>query len=230
VRSTGAELGVAFDGDGDRIGAVDETGTIIWGDQLLIIFGRDAVRRFGPGVPVIFDVKCSELLPKALREAGARPEMWKTGHSLIEARMKETASPLAGEMSGHIFFGGDWFGFDDALFAAARLLEIVSHGPPGLARLLADLPQTFTTPEIRVACPDEVKFGLVERAAEYFAARYEVNTIDGVRMAFPEGWGLLRASNTQPVLVMRFEATSQAALERYHAEVTEWLATQGVRA
>jgi phosphomannomutase/phosphoglucomutase len=230
VRTTGAELGVAFDGDGDRIGAVDETGTIIWGDQLLIVFGRDAVRRFGPGVPVIFDVKCSELLPKALREAGARPEMWKTGHSLIEARMKETASPLAGEMSGHIFFGGDWYGFDDALFAAARLLEIVSQGPPGLARLLADLPQTFTTPEIRVACPDEVKFGLVERAAEHFATLYEVNTIDGVRMAFPDGWGLLRASNTQPVLVMRFEATSQAALERYHAEVTGWLATQGVRA
>jgi phosphomannomutase/phosphoglucomutase len=133
-------------------------------------------------------------------------------------------------MSGHIFFGGDWYGFDDALFAAARLLEIVSQGPPGLARLLADLPQTFTTPEIRVACPDEVKFGLVERAAEHFATLYEVNTIDGVRMAFPDGWGLLRASNTQPVLVMRFEATSQAALERYHAEVIGWLATQGVRA
>lgn len=230
VRSTGAELGIAFDGDGDRIGAVDENGTIIWGDQLLIVFGRDAVRRFGPGVPVIFDVKCSELLPKALLAAGARPEMWKTGHSLIEARMKETSAPLAGEMSGHIFFGGDWFGFDDALFAAARLLEIVSAGPPGLARLLADLPKTFATPEIRVECPDDVKFGVVERAAEYFAARYQVNTIDGVRMAFPDGWGLLRASNTQPVLVLRFEATSAEALERYRTEVTGWLATQGVRA
>ena len=230
VRSTGAELGIAFDGDGDRIGAVDERGTIIWGDQLLIIFGRDAVRRFGPGVPVIFDVKCSELLPKALLEAGARPEMWKTGHSLIEARMKETNSPLAGEMSGHIFFGGDWYGFDDALFAAARLLEIVSGGPPGVARLLADLPETFATPEIRIECGDEIKFGVVERAAAHFAARYEVNTIDGVRIAFPEGWGLLRASNTQPVLVMRFEATSAEARDRYRAEVTEWLATQGVRA
>jgi phosphomannomutase/phosphoglucomutase len=230
VRSSGAELGIAFDGDGDRIGAVDERGTIIWGDQLLIIFGRDAVRRFGPGVPVIFDVKCSELLPRALRAAGARPEMWKTGHSLIEARMKETSAPLAGEMSGHIFFGGDWYGFDDALFAAARLLEIVSMGPPGVARLLADLPETFATPEIRIECPDEVKFGLVERAAAYFAERYDVNTIDGVRIAFPEGWGLLRASNTQPVLVMRFEATSAEARDRYRAEVTEWLATQGVRA
>lgn len=230
VRSTGAELGIAFDGDGDRIGAVDENGIIIWGDQLLIVFGRDAVRRFGPGVPVIFDVKCSELLPKALLAAGARPEMWKTGHSLIEARMKELDSPLAGEMSGHIFFGGDWFGFDDALFAAARLLEIVSAGPPGLARLLADLPQTFATPEIRVECADDVKFGLVERAAAYFASRYTVNTIDGVRIAFPDGWGLLRASNTQPVLVMRFEATSAAALDRYRSEVTGWLAAQGVRA
>jgi phosphomannomutase/phosphoglucomutase len=230
VRTTGAELGIAFDGDGDRIGAVDETGQILFGDQLLIIFGRDAVRRFGPGVPVIFDVKCSELLPKALSAAGARPEMWKTGHSLIRARMKEMQSPLAGEMSGHIFFGGDWFGFDDALFAAARLLEIVGAGASGLARLLADLPHTYTTPELRVACPDDVKFGIVERAAAYFTARYPVNTIDGVRMAFPDGWGLLRASNTQPVLVLRFEAMSPAALEHYCAEVTGWLAGQGVQA
>jgi phosphomannomutase/phosphoglucomutase len=230
VRSTGSELGIAFDGDADRIGAVDETGEIIYGDQLLVIFGRDAVRRFGPGISIIFDVKCSELLPKALTAAGARPEMWKTGHSLIKARMKETKAPLAGEMSGHIFFGGDWFGFDDALFAAARLLEVVSQGPPGLARLLADLPTTFATPEMRVDCPDDVKFGLVERAAAHFSARYTVNTIDGVRIAFPDGWGLLRSSNTQPVLVLRFEATSQEGLERYRSEVTGWLAAQGVRA
>jgi phosphomannomutase/phosphoglucomutase len=230
VQSTGAELGVAFDGDGDRLGAVDEHGEILFGDQLLIILGRDAVRRFGRGVPVIFDVKCSELLPQALTAAGARPEMWKTGHSLIKARMKELKAPLAGEMSGHLFFGGDWFGFDDALFAAARLLEIVSAGPPGLARLLADLPRTFATPELRVDCPDEVKFGVVEQASAYFSARYRVNTIDGVRISFPEGWGLLRASNTQPVLVMRFEATNPEALECYHAEVSGWLATHGVRA
>ena len=229
VRATGAELGIAFDGDGDRIGAVDETGEIIFGDMLLVIFGRDAVRRFGPGTPVIFDVKCSELLPQALLRAGARPEMWKTGHSLIKARMKETEAPLAGEMSGHIFFGGDWFGFDDALFAAARLAEIVGAGPLGLARLLADLPRTFSTPEIRVDCADEEKFGVVERAAAHFAAHYTVNRIDGARIAFPDGWGLLRASNTQPVLVLRFEATSPEALERYRAEVTGWLAAQGVR-
>jgi phosphomannomutase/phosphoglucomutase len=230
VRTTGAELGIAFDGDGDRIGAVDETGEIIYGDQLLVIFGRDAVNRFGPGVSIIFDVKCSEVLPQALAAAGARPEMWKTGHSLIEARMKETGAPLAGEMSGHIFFGGDWFGFDDALFAGARLLEIVSTGAPGMARLLADLPKTFATPELRVACPDDQKFGIVQRASAFFAARYAVNTIDGVRIAFPDGWGLLRASNTQPVLVLRFEATSPEARDRYRAEVAGWLATQGVSA
>ncbi len=228
VRRTGAELGIAFDGDGDRIGAVDEAARPIFGDQLLVVFGRDAVRRFGPGVPVIFDVKCSELLPAALRGAGAVPIMWKTGHSLIKAKMKEEHAPLAGEMSGHIFFGGDWFGFDDALFAAARLLEIVAAGPPGLARLLADLPETFATPELRVACPDDVKFAIVERAAAHFGPRYPVNTIDGIRIAFPDGWGLLRSSNTQPVLVLRFEATSQEALDRYRREVFDWLAGQGV--
>ena len=230
VRRTGAELGIAFDGDGDRIGAVDEAGSILFGDQLLIIFGRDAVERFGPGTPVIFDVKCSELLPEALRKAGASPEMWKTGHSLIKARMKELKAPLAGEMSGHIFFGGDYYGFDDALFAAARLLEIVSRGPAGLARQLADLPQTFTTPEMRVDCPDDRKFDVVAAAARHFAAKYPVNTIDGVRMTFPEGWGLVRASNTQPVIVLRFEAKSEAALKAYQGEVFDWLAGQGVRA
>jgi len=229
VARTRAELGIAFDGDGDRIGAVDEHGRIIWGDQILILLGRDAVRRFGPGIPVIFDVKCSELLPQALEKAGAVPVMWKTGHSLIKAKMKEMSAPLAGEMSGHMFFAGDWYGFDDALFAAARLLEIVSREPGGLARLLADLPPTVNTPELRVECPEEIKFQVVERAADHFKARYRVNTIDGVRIAFPDGWGLLRASNTQPVLVLRFEATSQAALDRYRDEVNSWLAAQGVR-
>ncbi len=223
VRRTGAELGIAFDGDADRIGAVDENGQVIFGDQLLVLYGRDAVRRFGPGIAVIFDVKCSEVLPQALRSAGAAPEMWKTGHSLIKARMKELHAPLAGEMSGHMFFGGDWFGFDDALFAAARLLEIVSAGRAGLAALLADLPKTFATPEIRVDCAEERKFSLVAEAARHFAARYPVNTIDGVRMTFPRGWGLVRASNTQPILVLRFEATDEAALAAYQGEVMEWL-------
>jgi phosphomannomutase/phosphoglucomutase len=171
VRRSGAELGIAFDGDGDRIGAVDETGAVVFGDQLLVLFGRDAVRRFGPGIPVIFDVKCSQVLPEALTAAGARPEMWKTGHSLIKARMKALAAPLAGEMSGHVFFGGDWYGFDDALFAAARLLEIVSHRRGGLGPLLADLPRTWATPEIRVDCPDAHKFEVVEAAAAHFSSR-----------------------------------------------------------
>jgi phosphomannomutase/phosphoglucomutase len=226
VRRGGVELGIAFDGDADRIGAVDETGEIIYGDQLLVIFGRDAVRRFGRGTPVIFDVKCSEVLPTALTAAGARPVMWKTGHSLIKAKMKELEAPLAGEMSGHMFFGGDYLGFDDALFAAARLLEIVSRQPFGLAPLLADLPRTFATPEIRVECAEEDKFDLVERAAVHFASQYPVNTIDGVRMTFPKGWGLLRASNTQPVLVMRFEATDPESRDAYRAEVDGWLERQ----
>jgi len=229
VRRTGAELGIAFDGDADRIGAVDEHGQIVFGDQLLVIFGRDAVRRFGKGTPVIFDVKCSQVLPDALERAGAKPVMWKTGHSLIKAKMKETHAPLAGEMSGHMFFGGDYLGFDDALFAAARLLEVVSHSSGGLSVLLADLPKTFATPEIRVDCPDDVKFGIAERAVSHFSAKYPVNTIDGVRMAFPKGWGLIRSSNTQPVLVLRFEATDPKSLEAYRQEVMGWLAEQGVK-
>jgi phosphomannomutase/phosphoglucomutase len=226
VRRTGAELGIAFDGDADRIGAVDETGEIIYGDQLLVLYGRDAVRRFGRGTPVIFDVKSSEVLPQALKAAGATPVMWKTGHSLIKAKMKELNAPLAGEMSGHMFFGGDYFGFDDALFAAARLLEMVSRQRFGLAALLADLPRTYATPEIRVECPEEEKFELVERAAAHFDSLYPVNTIDGVRITFPHGWGLLRASNTQPVLVMRFEATDPKLRDEYQAEVEGWLASQ----
>lgn len=229
VRRNGAELGIAFDGDADRIGAVDENGRVLFGDQLLVLFGQDAVRRFGRGARVIFDVKCSDLLPRALTKAGAEPEMWRTGHSLIKARMKERGAVLAGEMSGHMFFAGDWFGFDDALFAAARLLEIVSRGPRGLAPLLADQPTTFATPEIRVDCPDDKKFDVVARATAYFRSRYPVIDIDGVRMSFPHGWGLIRASNTQAILVLRFEATDPRALEAYQREVMDWLAEQGVR-
>ena len=228
VRRTGAELGIAFDGDADRIGAVDENARILFGDQLLVLYGRDAVRRFGKGIPVIFDVKCSEILSSALTESGAAPLMWKTGHSLIKAKMKAMKAPLAGEMSGHMFFGGDYFGFDDALFGAARLLEIVSRGAGGLSRFLAGLPETFATPEIRVDCEDDRKFALVERAAAHFGARYPVNTIDGVRMTFPHGWGLIRSSNTQPILVLRFEATDPQALEQYQSEVRDYLAGEGL--
>ena len=228
VRREGAELGIAFDGDGDRIGAVDERGAIVFGDQLLVLLGRDLAKRMGPGHHVIFDVKCSEILPKELERVGLRPIMWKTGHSLIKQKMKELRAPLAGEMSGHMFFGGDYFGFDDALFAAARLLHYVAREGGPLSRLLADLPVTVSTPELRVECPDERKFAVVDRAARHFAAKYPVSTLDGVRITFAEGWGLLRASNTQPVLVLRFEAASAAALAAYRAEVEGWLAEEGV--
>jgi len=228
VKKEKAELGIAFDGDGDRIGAVDEKGEPVLGDQLLVLFGRDLVRRMGKGKPVIFDVKCSEILPQMLKKAGLDPVMWKTGHSFIKQKMKEIGAPLAGEMSGHMFFGGDWYGFDDALFAAARLLAYVAREGGPLSRLLADLPKTYATPELRVDCPDEQKFDVVRHAADEFAAKYPVSTLDGVRITFPEGWGLLRASNTQPVLVMRFEATSPTARDAYRAKVEGWLTARGV--
>jgi len=229
VKRERAELGIAFDGDGDRIGAVDERGAVVPGDQLLILFGRDLVHRIGAGKVVIFDVKCSEVLPQMLKQAGLTPVMWKTGHSFIKQKMKELGAPLAGEMSGHMFFGADWFGFDDALFGAARLLAYVAREGGPLSRLLADVPQTIATPEMRVDCADEQKFDVVRRAAEYFAAKYPVVTLDGVRITFKEGWGLLRASNTQPVLVMRFEAATPQALTAYRTEVEGWLSRNGVR-
>ena len=229
VVQEGCALGIAFDGDGDRIGAVDERGQVVYGDQLLVLFGRDLARRQGRHHSVIFDVKCSEVLPRMLERAGLTPVMWKTGHSLIKQKMKETQAPLAGEMSGHMFFGGDWYGFDDALFAAARLLAYVAREGGPLSTLLADLPATVATPELRVDCPDDVKFDVVARAARHFAAKYPVATLDGVRIRFADGWGLLRASNTQPVLVMRFEASSDAALQANRSEVEAWLAANGVR-
>jgi len=193
VRRERAELGIAFDGDGDRIGAVDEQGRAVFGDQLLILLGRDLVRRQGPGHPVIFDVKCSDVLRRELERVGLEPVMWKTGHSLIKQKMKELHAPLAGEMSGHMFFGGDWYGFDDALFAAARLLHYQAAQGGPLSRLLADVPAAVSTPEIRIDCPDDRKFAVVEEAARHFGAKYPVSRLDGVRITFPDGWGLLRA-------------------------------------
>jgi phosphomannomutase/phosphoglucomutase len=228
VGEVGAELGIGFDGDGDRIGVVDEAGSVVYGDILLLLLARDLVERKGTGHPVIFDVKCSDILSRGLREIGLEPVMWKTGHSLLKAKMKELGAPLAGEMSGHMFFGGDYYGFDDALFAAARLLAYLARHQGPLSRLLSDVPRTFTTPEIRIDCPDERKFEIAERAAKHFGGRYQVVTLDGVRISFAEGWGLLRASNTQPVLVLRFEATSPEALAAYQAEVENWLRSEGV--
>lgn len=228
VRERGAELGIAFDGDGDRIGIVDEQGTIVFGDQLLALFGRDLVERFGTGHPVIFDVKCSDVLAQDLERVGLRPVMWKTGHSLIKAKMHELNAPLAGEMSGHMFFAGDYHGFDDALFAAARLLAFLAKRDESVSALLSNLPPRCSTPEIRIDCPDDRKFGIVEEAAAYFGERYDVVTLDGVRIAFAHGWGLLRSSNTQPVLVMRFEASTEAELAEYRGEVERWLNARGI--
>jgi phosphomannomutase / phosphoglucomutase len=218
VHETGADLGIAFDGDTDRIGAVDDRGTIIYGDQLMILYGREILTR-KPGATFIGEVKCSQLMYDDLAARGGNPIMWKTGHSLIKAKMKETGAALAGEMSGHMFFADRYYGFDDALYAACRLLEIVANSGQPLSSLLADLPPTVTTPEIRFDCPDELKFEVVSRAAADLRARHKTVDVDGVRVLFNGGWGLVRASNTQPVLVMRFEAATPAELSRYRKEV-----------
>ena len=228
VRRTKADLGIAFDGDGDRIGVVDENGRVIFGDQLLVLFGRDLVNRGFSGSPVVFDVKCSHILAQKLTEAGLEPVMYKTGHSLIKARMSELGAPLAGEMSGHMFFGGDYYGFDDAIFAAARLLAYFASQEGSFSDMLADLPKTFATPEIRIACPDEEKVSVVKEAAEHFSKKYDATTIDGIRINFPEGWGLIRSSNTQPVLVTRFEATSEELLAEYRNEIEDWMRARGI--
>jgi phosphomannomutase/phosphoglucomutase len=218
VKDHHAELGIAFDGDSDRIGAVDENGEVIYGDMLLLIYGREILSR-KPGSTIIGEVKCSQILYDELRKAGGNAIMYKTGHSLIKAKMKEERAELAGEMSGHMFFGDRYFGFDDALYSACRLMEIVANSGHPLSAQLADVPKTVSTPEIRVDCPDETKFGLVAKVAAAFKRTHEVNDIDGVRVNFGHGWGLLRASNTQPVLVMRFEATTPELLAAYQAEV-----------
>jgi phosphomannomutase / phosphoglucomutase len=228
VHENKAELGIAFDGDADRIGVVDEDGRIIWGDQLLVIYARDVLERTGKGQSIIFDVKCSQALPEEVARAGGIPLMWKTGHSLIEEKMHETHAPIAGEMSGHMFFAEGWYGFDDALYGAARLLRIIADSGKTVKQMMADVPQFVSTPEIRVECPDDKKFGIVEAARKYFALDHEVIEVDGVRVLFGDGWGLIRASNTQPVLVMRVEARTQSQLDQIRAELEGWLRQQGV--
>jgi phosphomannomutase/phosphoglucomutase len=208
VKETGAELGIGYDGDADRIGVVDENGSVIFGDRLILIFARAILPQY-PGGEVIFDVKSSQALPEAITAAGGKPLMWKTGHSLIKKKMKETGAPVGGEMSGHIFIKDNFYGFDDAIYVSARLLEIVSQGSKKVSELLEDVPDYHSTPEIRAECAgDEEKFRIVEKAVEYFKKNYEVVDVDGVRIQFGDGWGLVRASNTQPVIVLRFEARS----------------------
>lgn len=226
VRAEGADLGIAFDGDADRIGVIDETGRILWGDELTILYAR-AVLAEQPGATVISEVKCSQVLYDEIERLGGKAVMWKAGHSLIKAKMKETGAALAGEMSGHVFFAHRWYGFDDAPYAGARLLEILSHEERPLSALLADLPKTHSTPEIRHEVgSEERKFELVRRAVEHFRAQgHQVIDVDGARVVFPDGaWGLVRASNTTPILVLRFEAPSEARLAEVRALFSDTLA------
>jgi phosphomannomutase/phosphoglucomutase len=206
-----ADLAIAFDGDADRIGVVDEEGRIIWGDQLMLIFARHILKE-SPGATFIGEVKCSQNLFDDIERHGGNPIMWKVGHSLIKAKMKETHAAMAGEMSGHLFFADRYFGYDDGIYAGARLLEILSNINEPVSSLLADVPKMFNTPEIRVDCPDEKKFEVVRILTEEFKKTHEVIDIDGARILFEHGWGLVRASNTQPVLVLRSEADSQEHL------------------
>ena len=223
VKAHGADLGIAFDGDSDRIGAVDENGEVIYGDMLLLIYGREILSR-KPGSTFIGEVKCSQVMYDELTKLGGKPIMYKTGHSLIKAKMKQEHAELAGEMSGHMFFADRYFGYDDAIYAACRLMEIVSKSGKPLSAQTAGLPKLVSTPELRVDSTDEEKFRLVARVAEEFSKTHKVIDVDGVRVLFDHGWGLLRASNTQPVLVMRFEATSQALLDEYQSAMDAALA------
>jgi phosphomannomutase/phosphoglucomutase len=218
VAETKADLGVAYDGDGDRIGVIDDQGNILWGDQLMVFFSRD-ILSLNPGAQIIFDVKASKVLYEEVEKLGGRPIMWRTGHSLIKKKIKEEKALLAGEMSGHIFFADRYFGFDDAIYSSARLLEILSRSPKKLSQMLSELPKTYNTPEIRVYASDKVKFKIVEEVKKELAKKHPIIDIDGVRAIFPQGWGLVRASNTQEVLVLRFEGDTDEALKAIEKEV-----------
>lgn len=212
VREKSLDVGIAYDGDGDRIGVVDDKGNIVYGDKLIIIFAREILSR-KPGATIISDVKCSKTLFDDIEKHGGRAMMWKTGHSLIKQKMRLEKAELAGELSGHMFFSDRFLGFDDAIYASCRLIEILSKTGKRISDLLSDVPQTYSTPEIRVSCPDEKKFVVVEKVTDFFRQSHNIIDIDGVRVLFEDGWGLIRASNTQPALVLRFEAMSEKRLE-----------------
>jgi phosphomannomutase/phosphoglucomutase len=224
VLGTGCDVGIAYDGDADRIGVIDDRGEVLWGDRLLILLAREVLNR-KPGSAIVGEVKCSKTLFSDIAQRGGRPVMSAVGHSIIKDRMKTEHAALAGEMSGHIFYEDRWYGFDDAIYVTGRLLEILSHDPRPLSQILSDVPVTFVTPEIRLECPDETKFGVVERAISHYRANYEVVDIDGARIDFGDGWGLIRASNTQPVIVLRAEADTEAGLARIRSEVEGFVAS-----
>jgi phosphomannomutase/phosphoglucomutase len=220
VRRDGLDVGIAYDGDADRIGVVDNKGNVIFGDRLMILLSRHILARH-PGAAILGEVKCSQTLYDDVARHGGRPIVWKTGHSLIKKKMKEENALLAGEMSGHVFFADRYFGYDDAIYASLRLLEIMAQTDLPLDQVLADVPQTCSTPELRVDCPDEVKFDVVARVLSHYRATHDVLDVDGARVNFEGGWGLVRASNTQPALVLRFEAQSDARLQAIRSEVEE---------
>lgn len=229
VRCHGAELGIGFDGDADRIGVVDGQGRIVRADVLLLLFGLDMLRRAGAGVQLVFDVKCSQVLPEVFEQAGGVPVMWKTGHSLVKEKMRATGAPIAGELSGHICFADDYYGFDDALYAACRLVEIIAGSERSLAKLVGELPSYASTPEMRIEVPESEKFDLVADAKERFARDHEVIALDGARVLFGDGWGLIRASNTQPAITVRCEAATESRLGEIRATIEGWLRSRGVR-
>ncbi len=220
VKTLSADVGLAYDGDADRLGIVADDGRILWGDELLLLFAR-AILEKNPGAAIIGEVKCSQKLYDDIQARGGRAIMWKAGHSLIKGKMKEEKALLAGEMSGHLFFADRYFGYDDAIYASLRLLEILSETGKSVSALMADVPATFTTPEIRIDCPDDVKFRIVEEVKEHFRAIGPIIDIDGVRIPFNDGWGLIRCSNTQPVLVLRFEAATKSRLDDIRSSIEE---------
>jgi len=222
VKESGADLGLAFDGDGDRVGVITNEGNIIYPDRVMMLFSEEILKR-NPGAEIIFDVKCSRLLAKVIEEAGGKATMWRTGHSLIKQKIKESGALLGGEMSGHIFFKERWYGFDDALYSAARLLEILTNTEETAEEIFAKYPEDVSTPELNITVTDENKFDIVTALQAKTFAGGNANHIDGVRVDYPDGWGLIRASNTTPVLVLRFEAETESALQRIRDEFEQKL-------
>jgi len=213
-----ADIGIGIDGDADRIGVVDELGNLVWGDKLLALYAEELLSKV-PGAEIIFEVKCSQALPEYIRSLGGRPKMWKTGHSLIKAKMKRDEALLAGEMSGHMFFAHNWYGFDDAIFASARIVSILSRADASMSVLLEKIPKYFATPEVRIESTDRRKFEVVDKVKSFFSQKYRTRKIDGVRIEYGDGWGLVRASNTEPIVVARFEAKTRKRLQEIEKEI-----------